>query len=101
VGLEQLLAWGVDRIAATLAAKTAAIAERAATLGLQAAPAHFRAGHYLGLRFPRGAPQRLPERLAERRVYVSVRGDSLRVTPHLYNHEQDLDRLLEVLHAVL
>jgi cation:H+ antiporter len=34
VGLEQLLAWGVDRIAATLAAKTAAIAERAAGLGL-------------------------------------------------------------------
>jgi selenocysteine lyase/cysteine desulfurase len=101
VGLEQLLAWGVERIAATLAAKTAAIAERAAALGLQAAPAHLRAGHYLGLRFPQGAPQRLPERLAERQVYVSVRGDSLRVTPHVYNHEQDLDRLFEVLHAVL
>jgi selenocysteine lyase/cysteine desulfurase len=101
VGLEQLLAWGVDRIAATLAAKTAAIAERAAALGLEAAPAHLRAGHYLGLRFPEGAPRRLPERLAERQVYVSVRGDSLRVTPHLYNHEQDLDRLFEVLQAVL
>ena len=101
VGLEQLLAWGVDRIAATLAAKTAAIAERAAGLGLAALPAHLRGGHYLGLRFLRGAPQRLPERLAEERVYVSVRGDSLRVTPHLYNDETDIERLFAVLHAVL
>ncbi|MGH6895162.1 MAG: aminotransferase class V-fold PLP-dependent enzyme [Geminicoccaceae bacterium] len=100
-GLEQLLAWGVDRIAATLAAKTAAIAERAAALGIRAAPAHLRAGHYLGLRLPGGAPPGLPQRLAERQVYVSVRGDALRVTPHLYNHEQDLERLFDVLRAVL
>jgi selenocysteine lyase/cysteine desulfurase len=101
VGLEQLLAWGVDRIAATLAAKTTAIAERAAGLGLAATPAHLRAGHYLGLRFLHGAPERLPERLAKERVYVSVRGDSLRVTPHLYNDEADIDRLFEVLEAAL
>ena len=48
-----------------------------------------------------GAPQRLLERLAAERVYVSVRGDSLRVTPHLYNDETDVERLFAVLHAVL
>jgi selenocysteine lyase/cysteine desulfurase len=101
VGLEQLLAWDVAAIAATLAAHTQTIAERAAGLGLRAAAAERRAGHFLGLRFPRGVPPGLPERLAEERVYVSLRGDSLRVTPHLYNHQQDLDRLLEVLRAVL
>jgi selenocysteine lyase/cysteine desulfurase len=101
VGLEQLLAWGVDRIAATLAAKTATIAERAAGLGLAALPAHLRAGHYLGLRFLEGAPDGLPERLAEEQVYVSVRGDSLRLTPHLYNDDADIDRLFAVLQAVL
>ena len=100
-GLEQLLAWGVARIAATLAARTASMAERAAGLGLVAAPAHLRAGHYLGLRFPQGAPDRLPERLAKERVYVSVRGDALRVTPHLYNDETDIDRLFAVLRTVL
>jgi len=101
VGLEQLLAWGVDRIAATLAAKTAVIAERAAGLGLRTGPAQLRAGHYLGLRFPGGAPPQLPERLAEQQVYVSVRGASLRVTPHLYNDEADIERLFAVLHAAL
>ena len=101
VGLEQLLAWGVERIAATLAAKTAAIAERALDLGLSAAPAYQRAPHYLGLRFAHGAPDALPERLARERVYVSARGDSLRVTPHLYNDEADVERLVAVLRAVL
>src|SRR5690606_2019414 len=101
VGLEQLLAWGTERIAATLAAMTADIAARAAELGLSAAPAHLRAGHYLGLRFPRGAPEGLLERLAAAQVYVSVRGDSLRVTPHLYNDQGDVDRLFDVLRAML
>ena len=101
VGLEQLLAWGTDRIAATLAAMTAAIAERAASLGLRAAPADLRAGHYLGLRFPERAPERLPERLAEEQVHVSVRGNSLRVTPHLYNDDDDIERLFAVLETVL
>jgi selenocysteine lyase/cysteine desulfurase len=32
-------------------------------------------------------------------VFASVRGDALRITPHLYNTEQDRLRLLEVLAA--
>ncbi len=101
VGLEQLLAWGVPAIAATLAAKTEAIARRAAALGLVSTPADRRAGHYLGLGFPEGLPAGLPERLAQERVYVSLRGASLRVTPHLYNDDADLDRLFAVLRTVL
>ncbi len=97
VGLEQLLEWGVEGIAATLSAMTAAIAERAAVLGLQATDPGKRAGHFLGLRFPEGLPPGLAERLAEERVYVSLRGDSLRVTPHLYNNEADIERLFAVL----
>jgi selenocysteine lyase/cysteine desulfurase len=30
-------------------------------------------------------------------VYVSVRGDSLRITPHLYNDDADVDRLMHAL----
>jgi selenocysteine lyase/cysteine desulfurase len=30
-----------------------------------------------------------------------VRGASLRVTPHLYNDEADIERLFAVLHAAL
>jgi hypothetical protein len=101
LGLEQLIAWGDNPIAATLAAKTAAIPERGAGLGLGAVPGRLRAGHYLGLKFLDSAPQTLPERLAEERIYVSVQGDWLRVTPHLYNDEADLERLFAVLQTLL
>ena len=88
-------------IATTLAARSGAIARRAAGLGLGTSPPGLRAGHFLGLRFPRGVPEGLPEQLASRQVHVSLRGDSLRVTPHLYNHDQDIERLFEALEQVL
>ena len=56
-----------------------------------------RAGHLLGLRLPGGAPADLAARLAAARVFVSVRGDAVRVSPHVYNDQADVDRLLEVL----
>jgi selenocysteine lyase/cysteine desulfurase len=99
--LEQLAAWTVPSIQATLGAITATIAERAAPYGLRAAPAALRAPHYLGLRFLEGVPSGLPERLAAANVHVSVRGDAMRVTPHLYNNEADIERLFRVLAATL
>jgi len=95
--LEQLLEWEVPRIQATLAAFNRAIAERARGIGLQVPPEHLRAGHFLGLGFPKGPPEGLVERLAERQVFVSLRGASLRVTPHLYNTPEDVDRLFAAL----
>ena len=43
----------------------------------------------------------LAERLATEQVHVSLRGDSLRVTPHLYNDDADIGRLLSVLAGCL
>lgn len=99
--LGQLLDWGVEAIAATLAQKTAAIAERARSLGLTSVAQPLRAGHYLGLRFPGGLPAGLAERLAAGQVFVSVRGNSLRVTPHLYNTDGDVEKLFAVFEAML
>jgi selenocysteine lyase/cysteine desulfurase len=99
--LEQIGAWGIEAIAATLSGLTRTIALRTAALGLEAVPEHLRAGHYLGLRLPPGAPDDLTRRLAARQVHVSARGDRLRVTPHLYNDAADIDRLVEALAASL
>ncbi|MFP6749047.1 MAG: aminotransferase class V-fold PLP-dependent enzyme [Alphaproteobacteria bacterium] len=99
--LEQLLEWGVTEIQTTLWAMTGRIADRAAPLGLHASDPAMRAGHFLGLGFPGEVPAGLPERLAEENVHVSVRGQSMRVTPHLFNNEADIDRLIAVLGAAL
>jgi selenocysteine lyase/cysteine desulfurase len=60
-----------------------------------------RAGHYLGLKFPAGMPADIHQQMARRHVHVSIRGDSMRVTPHLYNTDDDIDRLFAALEAVL
>ena len=99
--LEQITTWQVQRIAQTLGRLTASIAVQVAPWGLEAAPAHLRAGHFLGLRWPGPIPTGLPEQLAAAQVHVSIRGPAIRITPHLYNHEGDVTRLLEVLHAAL
>jgi selenocysteine lyase/cysteine desulfurase len=95
--LEQITAWGVPAIASTLADVTAAIASGAADLGYRSAPADQRGPHLLGLRHPSGVPAGLAARLAEQQIYVSIRGDSIRVSPHLYNTADDVSRLLSAL----
>jgi selenocysteine lyase/cysteine desulfurase len=100
-GLDQIAAWDVPAIAETLAGRTRAIAARAAPLGLAASDPRLRAGHFLGLALPEGARPDLVALLAERDVHVSVRGRSLRVTPHLYNDDEDTDRLIDALAALL
>ena len=99
--LEQILSWGVEGIETAIGARTDRIAERAASLGLRSAPAALRAAHFLGLHFPGGLPDELPAALAAENIHVSVRGTSLRVTPHLYNTDEDVDRLLAVLERLL
>jgi selenocysteine lyase/cysteine desulfurase len=99
--LQQILDWQVNEIASTLSAMTNRIAQRAVELGLKVAPTHLRAAHLMGLRFPEGVPPDLVEALSENNIYVSVRGDSIRISPHLYNTENDIDRLLEILAASL
>jgi len=95
--LEQILEWGVKNIQQTLSIKTGAIAERAAAMGLACAPLRLRAGHFLGLRFAGGVPEDLLPALAAENIFVSVRGDSMRVTPHLYNTDEDIEKLFKAL----
>lgn len=97
--LDQLLAWGIDEISATLGMMTGKIEVGTAALGLLPAPVDDRVPHMIGVRFPGGVPDGLHDALVRARVYVSVRGDSVRVSPHLFTTDGDIERLLEVLSA--
>jgi selenocysteine lyase/cysteine desulfurase len=97
--LKQIWDWQVPEIASTLSAVTAEIAQRAAVLGLNVAPPHLRAAHMLGIRFPEGVPTDLVERLSHNQIYVSVRGNSIRISPHLYNTGYDIEKLFKTLQA--
>jgi selenocysteine lyase/cysteine desulfurase len=95
--LDMIDAWGVPHIAAALAHKTEAIAAAAREIGMTAAPTAKRAPHFLSLGFPGAVPEGLVDRLAAANVHVSLRGTSLRVTPHLYNDDADVAALLAAL----
>jgi selenocysteine lyase/cysteine desulfurase len=99
--LRQLLAWGVADIQETLRALTERVAKGARALTLEVPPEEQRAGHLVGLKRRGGYGADMAVKLAARKVYVSVRGDSIRVSPHLYNTRADMDRLLEELDALV
>jgi selenocysteine lyase/cysteine desulfurase len=95
--LEQLQEWSVELVARELGRRTAQIALGAARLGVRAADSHQRTPNIVGLRFEDGLPPGLPERLRAAEIYVSVRGDAIRVAPHLHTTDGDVDRFLEAL----
>ncbi len=96
-GLQQVLAWGVERIEAELSPMTERVAQLAAESNYSVVPAADRAPHLIGVRFRRGISAELPKALQEAGVYVSIRGDSIRIAPHLYNEPKDIDLLFDVL----
>jgi selenocysteine lyase/cysteine desulfurase len=96
--IDQLLSWGVGNVAETLGAMTAGIEARLAERGVTAQEG--RAPHFLAVRFPDGLPDGIEERLAAADVHVSLRGERMRITPHLYNDEGDAQRLFSALWPV-
>jgi selenocysteine lyase/cysteine desulfurase len=41
------------------------------------------------------------EQLAEEKIYVSIRGDAIRIAPHLYNDERDIEKLFKILNKLI
>ncbi|MBT4965659.1 MAG: aminotransferase class V-fold PLP-dependent enzyme [Alphaproteobacteria bacterium] len=95
--LDMIMDWGVEKIQATLRSRTNTIAEHAKALGLGSIDPDLRAGHFLGLRFPKGVPDGLAAKMADNNVFVSVRGPAMRITPHVFNTDADVDKLFAVL----
>jgi len=99
-GIRQILDWGVENISKTLRAKTDEIADRAQRMGLSVTPSHTRAPHMIGVSKPGGFQKDLPLLLAQENIFVSVRGESVRISPHLFSTDADIDRLFAVLEHV-
>ena len=62
----------------------------------------YRAKHYLGLRFENDIPNDFIQNLANEKVFISARGKkTIRVTPHIWNNLNDVDKFINVLKKVL
>ena len=58
----------------------------------------YRASHLFGIRHTKQLdPEVVRQKLKQSKIHVSVRGDAIRVSPHVYNDADDLNRLVKVL----
>lgn len=100
-GLRRILEWRVEKISRTLSVLTDLIAEEAIKLGCMVTPPHERVRHFIGIRLPNGMPSKLNERLAKEKIFVSIRGNAIRIAPHLYNDPNDIERLFAAIRKLI
>ena len=100
IGMELVAEWGQDAIAERLQMLTQRLADGLGNSGVLVPDARLRAPHILSLRFPGGMPDDMVARLAQQAVYVSPRLGRMRISPHVYNDEADIDRFIEVFRQV-
>ena len=102
VSLGQVLDWGVANIQEYCTTLTGPLAAAATERGWSVEEKSGRAGHILGVRMPAETDfDALKGALGASGVSVSLRGHSVRVAPHVYNDQSDIEALLEVLDRVL
>lgn len=100
--VEQLNRWGVSNIQEYIRSITADAVQSLQEQGFLIGDDHFRATHLFGVRHPKGIdPEKLKRALDKYKVYVSIRGDAVRVSPHVYNDRSDLDRLVKALRSAI
>jgi selenocysteine lyase/cysteine desulfurase len=95
--LTQIAEWTPAAIGQSLAPLTQRAADMARERGLAVPPDAHRVSHYIGLRLPGGLPEGLDKKLAEDNVHVALRGDAVRLSPHLFNDATDIDRFFAAL----
>ncbi|MEX2572029.1 MAG: aminotransferase class V-fold PLP-dependent enzyme [Gemmatimonadota bacterium] len=96
--LELVTEWGAERIQQYCGDLLPPFVADVRELGFGIEDADWRGSHLFGLRPPATFDRtRLQEALTRRRVSVSVRGDSIRISPHLYSTREDMSALFDCL----
>jgi selenocysteine lyase/cysteine desulfurase len=96
VGMEMMAEWGPGAISERLGALTDRLAEGLVAQGAVLTEKRFRVPHILSIAFPGGMPEGLVEKLAAAGAHVAPRLGRVRISPHVYNDEADVDRFLEI-----
>src|SRR5436190_21896213 len=102
MGMEMLAQWGAAAVVERLSALTRRIAEGlAGANNVQIPDERVRAPHILSLGFTGGMPPDLMKTLAGQQIYVAPRLGRMRISPHVYNDEADVDRFVATMKQAL
>jgi selenocysteine lyase/cysteine desulfurase len=97
IGMEMMAEWGADAVAERLKMLTDRIAAGLSGSNLRLMDPKFRCPHILSLGFAGGLPGGLVDGLAEEGIYVAARLARMRLSPHVFNDEEDIDRFVAAL----
>jgi selenocysteine lyase/cysteine desulfurase len=96
--IQQLNKWRPERIQEYCSAITASSVTKLREKGFTIEDAAWRGAHMFGIRLPKGADlEKIKASLLKHKVYVSVRGNAIRISQNVYNREEDLNKLTKVL----
>ncbi len=101
MGMELVAEWGNAAIAARLAMLTGRLADGLGAADVSLPQTHLRAPHILSVSFPKGMPDKLIEGLAAQSIFVARRIGRMRISPHVYNDEADIDRFIQAFRRLL
>lgn len=97
VALLQILDWGIARIQEYCHSITEEVIQNLISSGISLASENDRVNHLFSLKFiDNDIAMKTYKSLIEEKVYVSLRGNCIRVSPYLYNNKSDLEKLERV-----
>lgn len=101
LGIEFVEALGPDAIRGRMTYIAGLIADGLRGSNVVVPDARVRAPHVLSLGFAGGMPAGFVERLAAEKVYVAPRLGRIRISPHVYNDEIDVDRFVTAMRKLM
>lgn len=94
----QLNRWGIDNIQNYCQAITSEAIDRLRNHGYWIENENYRGYHLFGIRIPKEKNiETLKTTLAKKNIFVSFRGDAIRVAPNVYNTQEDMNRFANAL----
>jgi selenocysteine lyase/cysteine desulfurase len=96
--IKQLLRWSPENIQRYTHDLMADSITEMKAMGYRVEGEEWRASHLFGVRLPSDVElSKVQQSLKKHRVSVSVRGDSIRISPNIYNDEMDVRKLLKAM----
>jgi selenocysteine lyase/cysteine desulfurase len=99
--ISQLNKWKVENVQEYCSQLTRKPIEKLRENGFWVEDEEFRGSHLFGIRLPHYTElEKVKTALLKNKIYVSYRGNAIRVSPNVYNEEADMNKLVKVLRKI-
>lgn len=97
--MRQIAEWTPERIAASLEPLVDRIAALSEERGWRVPPKAHRSPHFIGA-LPAAVPEGFMAKTASAKCYISLRANNIRISPYLFNRDEEVDRLFQILDEI-